>query len=132
VPASAPVVVAQVVEKAEVAEKTPEPPKIAEIVPPVHDKEIGEADRTVSPGTEVVIARQRDVPMLRDDAAFETWGGEFANGDSRLSEMIQAGALTSVQKGAKVRILEVRGVLAHVEVVGQDRTGWIRSSLVGR
>ena len=116
----------------EVQEITPEPPKLAEIPPVAHDKEIGEADRTVSPAAAVVIGRQRDLPMLRDDAAFETWGGEFANGDSRLSEMIQAGALTSVQKGAKVRIIEVRGVLAHVEVLGQDRTGWIRSSFVGR
>jgi hypothetical protein len=114
-----------------VEEKTPEPPEIARIDPPVGDMN-GEADRTAPAGTAVVIGRQKDLPLLRDDQAFETWGGEFAEGDSRLKEMIQAGALTSVQRGARVRILEVRGKLAHVEVEGQDRTGWIRSSFIGR
>ena len=119
--------------KPEAREKIPEIAKNIEIVPPVRDIDTGEADRTNAlPDTAVVMARQKDLPMLRDDVAFETWGGEFAAGDSRIKEMIQAGALTSVQKGAKVKILEVRGVLAHVEVLGQDRTGWIRSSFVGR
>jgi hypothetical protein len=116
----------------EVSTKTPEFPKITRIVTPVRDTETGEADRVVTDGTATVIARGKDLPLLRDDQAFETWGGEFAQGDSRLKDMIQAGALTSVQKGAKVRILEVRGALAHVEVVGQGRTGWIRSAYLGR
>lgn len=118
----------------EVETKTPEFPKMTENVPPVHDMDNGEADRTepAETGVATVIARQKDLPMLRDDSAFETWGGEFANGDSRLKEMIQAGALTSVQKGAKVKILEVRGALAHIEVAGDNRTGWIRSASLGR
>jgi hypothetical protein len=106
------------------------------IASPVRDIDSGEADRNVPPPsagtTASVAARQRDLPLLRDDQSFETWGGEFAKGDSRLKEMIQAGALTSVQRGAKVRILEVRGALAHVEVVGQDLTGWIRSTSLVR
>ena len=121
-PASAPVV----------EDPTPEPQRMARNVAPPSDKTSGEADRGAPPDTATVIARQKDLPLLRDDQAFETWGGEFAKGDSRLKEMIQAGALTSIQKGAKVRILEVRGPLAHVEVVGQGRTGWIRTSFVGR
>jgi hypothetical protein len=116
----------------EPATKTLELPKLTRIVPPVRDMNDGEADRAVPAGTAIVIGRQKDLPLLRDDEAFETWGGEFAKGDSRLREMIQAGALTSVQKGARVKILEVRGALAHVEVIGQARTGWIRSSFVGR
>jgi hypothetical protein len=79
-----------------------------------------------------VVARQRDLPLLRDEPAFEAWREEFARGDSRLKEMIQAGAVTVVEKGAKVRILEVRGALADVEVVGQSRRGWIRSTCLGR
>jgi hypothetical protein len=79
-----------------------------------------------------VTGRRKDVPMLRDDAALETWGGEFAGGDGRLKEMIQAGALTSIAKGTEVRVLEVRGPLAHVEMVGQNRAGWIRSTCIVR
>ena len=122
--------------------RTPELPKMTRIASPARDMNYGEADRGVprvesapalAAGTTVsVVARQRDLPLLRDEQAFETWGDEFAKGDSRLKEMIQAGAMTSVQKGAKVRILEVRGVLAHVEVVGEDRRGWIRSAYLVR
>jgi len=112
--------------------KTPEPVKIARNLPLLRDMSLGEADRGVPSDTATVIARQRDLPMLRDEQAFQTWGGEFAKGDGRLKEMIQAGALTSVERGAKIRILEIRGDLAHVEIIGQRRTGWIRSSSVGR
>jgi hypothetical protein len=108
----------------------------------VRDINSGEADRKVPPVDQpaapvagmnaTVAARLKDLPMLRDGQAFETWGGEFAKGDSRLKEMIQAGALTSVQKGAKVRILELRGALAYVEIIGQGRKGWIRSTYLGR
>ncbi|MGA3028589.1 MAG: hypothetical protein ABSF98_27910 [Bryobacteraceae bacterium] len=126
----------------ETSTKTPELPRMARIVSPARDMDNGDADRSVPGVTSVpapaagttasVVARQRDLPLLREEQAFETWGGEFAKGDTRLKEMIQAGALTSVQRGAKVRILEVRGALAHVEIVGQGRRGWIRSSCLGR
>ena len=99
---------------------------------PARDIDYGEADRSVSAPSVIVIGRQKNIPMLRDDQAFETWGGEFAAGDSRLKEMIQAGALTSVARGGKVRVLEVRGELTHIEVSGQGRTGWIRSAYLGR
>ena len=122
--------------------KTPELPKMTRIATPPGDMNYGEADRSVprvesvpalaAGKTASVVARQRDLPLLRDEQAFQTWADEFAKGDSRLTEMIQAGALTSVQKGATVRILEVRGALAHVEVLGQDRRGWIRSAYLGR
>ena len=113
--------------------KAPEPPQMARIVPVIRDTSSGEADRNIpEPGFTTVTGGRRDVPMLRDDAALETWGGEFAGGDSRLTEMIQAGALTSVKKGTQVKVLEVRGPLAHIEVVGQSRTGWIRSNCIGR
>jgi hypothetical protein len=92
----------------------------------------GEADRSVSAPSVTVIGRQKNVSMLRDDQAYETWGGEFAAGDSRLKDMIQAGALASVARGAKVRVLEVRGALTHIEVTGEGRTGWIRSASLGR
>jgi len=122
--------------------KTPELPKMTRIASPALDMTYGEADRgvprvesapaPVAGTTASVVARQKDLPLLRDEQAFETWGDEFAKGDSRLKEMIQAGAMTSVQKGAKVRILEVRGALAHVEIVGEDRRGWIRSAYLVR
>jgi len=112
------------------------------IVNLARDMNRGEADRSVprvqsasaaGPETSAtVIGHLRDLPLLRDGQAFETWGNEFAKGDSLLKEMIQAGALTSVQRGAKVRILEVRGTLAYVEVAGQGRRGWIRSTSLVR
>jgi len=114
------------------AAKTPELPKMTRMLSPARDMDYGEADRSVSATSVIVIGRQKSLPMLRDDQAFETWGGEFAGGDSRLKEMIQAGALTSVERGAKVRVLEVRGKLTHIEVNGQGRTGWIRSASLGR
>jgi len=113
--------------------KTPDLPKLARIAPRIRDMSTGEADRNLpATGTATVTGRHKDVPMLRNDAAMETWGGEFASGDDRLKEMIQAGALTSVSKGTGVRVLEVRGSLAHVEIVGQNRTGWIRSACIVR
>jgi hypothetical protein len=112
--------------------KTSEPPKMTRMLSPARDMDYGEADRSVSAPSVIVIGRQKNLPMLRDDRAFETWGGEFAGGDSRLKEIIQAGALTSVERGAKVRVLEVRGALTHIEVTGQGRTGWIRSASLGR
>lgn len=112
--------------------KAPEPPKMTRMLSPARDMDYGEADRSVSAPSVIVIGRQKNLPMLRDDRAFETWGGEFAGGDSRLKEMIQAGALTSVERGAKVRVLEVRGALTHIEVTGQGQTGWIRSAYLGR
>jgi hypothetical protein len=114
------------------AAKTPELPKMTRMLSPARDMDYGEADRSVSAPSVIVIGRQKSLPMLRDDQAFETWGGEFAGGDSRLKEMIQAGALTSVERGAKVKVLEVRGKLTHIEVNGQGRTGWIRSASLGR
>lgn len=114
------------------AAKTPELPKMTRMLSPARDMDYGEADRSVSATSVIVIGRQKSLPMLRDDQAFETWGGEFAGGDSRLKEMIQAGALTSVERGAKVKVLEVRGKLTHIEVNGQGRTGWIRSASLGR
>ena len=113
--------------------KTPELLQMARIVPRMRDTFSGEADRSV-PASRVttVGVRHKDVPMLRDDAALETWGGEFASGDSRLREMIQAGALTSVTKGTPVKVLEVRGPLTRVEIVGQNRAGWIRSTCIVR
>jgi len=115
------------------ATKTVELPQMARIVPRMRDTSSGEADRNLpAPGVATVTGRHKDVPMLRDDAALETWGGEFAGGDSRLNEMIQAGALTSVAKGTRVRVLEVRGPLTHIEIVGQNRAGWIRSTCIVR
>jgi len=112
--------------------KTLELAKSARIVPATRDRFSGEADRNLAlPGTATVTGRRRNVPMLRD-AALEVWGGEFASGDSRLKGIIQAGALTSVAKGAEVRVLELRGPLARVEIVGQNRTGWIRSASIVR
>jgi len=136
-PAPPPVLAAQVSEEPHrlpaPETKTPELPEMARILPPIRDTVSGEADRNLpASGTATVTGRRKDVPMLRDDAALETWGGEFAGGDSRLKEMIQAGALTSVAKGTQVKVLEVRGPLTHVEIVGQNRTGWIRSSSIGR
>jgi len=136
-PTTPPVLAAQVPEEPHPlptpATKTPESPQIARIVPTIRDTFSGEADRNLpAPGIATVAGRRKDVPMLRDDAALETWGGEFAGGDSRLTEMIQAGALTSVAKGTEVRVLEVRGPLAHVEIVGQNRAGWIRSTCIVR
>lgn len=116
----------------EEAAKSPELPKMTRMLSPARDMDYGEADRSVSTPSVIVIGRQKNIPMLRDDQAFETWGGEFAAGDSRLKEMIQAGALASVARGAKVRVLEVRGALTHIEVSGHGQTGWIRSAYLGR
>ncbi len=117
---------------AEASRKKPELAKMTRIVNPPHDKNVGEADRIVSARTATVIGRLKDLPLLQDGEAFETWGGEYAKGDSRLKEMIQAGALSSVRRGAKVRVLEVRGALTCIEVAGQGQRGWIRSSYLGR
>ncbi len=114
------------------ATKMPELPKMTRILSPARDMDYGEADRSVLAPSVRVIGRRKNIPMLRGDRAFTTWGGEFAAGDSRLKDMIQAGALTSVARGAKVRVLEVRGELTRVEVNGQGRTGWIRSASLGK
>jgi hypothetical protein len=93
----------------------------------VHTPPLAASANLLAVGGRARVDERQYVVLLRADAAFEKWRAAFARGDVPLKDLISAGAVTSVPRGASVHILAIEGGLARVEVDGLNWQGWVRT-----